>query len=300
MIDIPIKKRRPGEAVHVDTTGPITMVCYGESRSGKTAFGATMERPLVLADATEGGWTTIQTMDQNLWYEPDVEPIVWGIKTITDVPAAIQRAQPLIASGRIKSLVFSSITFYADLYLKFLTDTMGGANADNRKVYGALGVHLRQLRVDIHNLGLNTSWEALVQEADDEHPKARPAIPGNQGPKFAAGCSYLFYFNRTVTAARPGAPGTPAIPAQQKFEIRTAQFGKYIAGGRDGGVLADPLPGRTFRDLQNALSRGINTPVASVPSTPGGEAPAASPIASPAAVSPGVAPAKRVFRRPGS
>lgn len=262
--DIIISTERTIEA----PTGPITLLLYGDMRSGKTRFAATMPRPLFLAEHSEGGWTTIQTMDRSLWYEPNFPPIVKTIENVGDLVPLVQTARDLIKSGRVQTVVVDSITFYADLYLAFLTQGLLPEKQDPRQIYGKLGVHLREKRVEVHRLGVNVAWLALAADPDDDHPNIRPMIPGKEGAKFGAGCSFILYF-RKIKASRDGGA------AREYFDIFTRNEGKAIAGGRDGGTLPSPLPGNTYRDFMAAFdATRIVTPAAALVS------PTGAPIAS--------------------
>lgn len=227
-------------------TGAVTLLLYGDMRSGKTRFAATMPRPLFLSEYSEGGWTTIQTMDRSLWHEPDYPPLVWTIENVADLTLLIAKARDLIKSGRVQTVVVDSITFYADLYLAFLTQGLLPEKQDPRQIYGKLGVHLREKRVEVHRLGVNVAWLALAADADEDHPNIRPMIPGKEGAKFGAGCSFILYF-RKIKAVRDG--GAP----KEHFDIYTRNEGKAVAGGRDGGTLPSPLPGNTYREFMAAF-----------------------------------------------
>lgn len=227
-----------------------TFLTYGDTRSGKTRFSATFPRPLFLADATERGWETIANMSDDAFFEPGVKPIVWGIKEMNDMSQALGsigstqvagRIDPLIASGRVKTIVISSITFYADLFLNGTIANM--TKYDPRAAYGALGNHLRDLRVKAHSKGVNVVWEALAKhpepaQFDKEGQLTQaataggPMIPGQQGDKFAAGVQALWYFRKTYNNGEKNPP---------TFEIRTQPYGKYVAGNRLGDR-ADSLP----------------------------------------------------------
>lgn len=224
-----------------------TIVGYGATRSGKTHFAATAPRPLFLSDATESGWTTIQNMDRELWYEPGHKPIVWQIREVVDLAQAFARAQPLIAAGKVRTVVIDSLTFYADLYLAWAYKA--SEKQDTRKIYGDLSINLRQTRVQWHGLPINVIWLCLVKEPDEENKQAGPLIPGQQASKFAAGVDNIMYFRRTADA----------------FAIHTKTTGVYVAGGREGAkVVPNPLPGSTFRDYLRAIgdpAQAVDGPV---------------------------------------
>jgi hypothetical protein len=235
MREIRITPRKPGEAAPVNTSR-ITVLGAGAPRSGKTRFAATFPRPLILADETEGGYTTVETMDSALWYEPNIPPRVWAIGNVTEFNQAIPEANNLIAKKEIQSIVVDSITFLADLMLAHLFSVLG--TGDNRKVYGQLGVQLRDLRVKVHALKANVFWACLIQPPDEDHPLPRPSIPGKQGMAFGAGCDYILEFQRSVDKG------------VTRHSILTQSA---IAGGRDSGALPPILPVPTYRGLVTLL-----------------------------------------------
>ncbi|MGH7178685.1 MAG: AAA family ATPase [Tepidisphaeraceae bacterium] len=214
-----------------------TFLTYGDSRTGKTTWAASFPRPLFLSDVTEGGWDSIANMDDDQLFEPGVKPLVWGIEEMADMTIARERALPLIAAGRIQTIVVDSLSFYSDLYLNFLV--MQQSKKDMRAAYGDLGNHLRDLRVKMHSLNVNVVWLCLARHPDDDVPTGRPMIPGQQGDKFMAGVHYIFHSR--VDQQKQGQVLLPPV-----FEMRTRKFFNYIAGNRLGGRavdLPDPLVG---------------------------------------------------------
>jgi hypothetical protein len=182
--------------------------------------------------------------------------------------------------GEIQTIVVDSLTFYADLFFSTLDAAARstGRTPDNRRLYQDLGAHLKDLRIRVHMLPVNVVWLALEKSADPENPIGGPMLPGQNAAKFAAGCDYIFY-HRSYQIR-------PIDPVQ--WEVRTRRFGQYPAGGRDEGLLPDPLgyygevddkpepifvTDCTYRTLAEAL--GINPPqevkpTSIVPSTDNG------------------------------
>jgi hypothetical protein len=238
-----------------------TFLLYGDTRSGKTQFGATFPRPLILADVTEGGYHTIAEMDPALWFEPDVEPIVWGIENMNDMSIARDRAAPLIANGTIMSIVVDAFSFYTDFYLNFIIGMQ--TKPDNRSAYGDLGKHLRDLRVQWHRLGASVAWNCLAKHPDSDDPKGRPLIPGQQADKFSAGVDFLFYL-RLEQIKQNGKV------VQENFNVHTRQYGQYIAGNRLGqraDQLPDPFMG-TYADLLQYIGYDLAAVRAAMPKRP--------------------------------
>jgi hypothetical protein len=214
-----------------------TFLTFGDSRSGKTTWAASFPRPVFFSDVSEGGWDSIANMPDDQLFEPGVKPLVWGIEEMDDMLKARAKVAPLIAAGRVKTIVIDSLSFYSDLFLNFLVGAQ--TKKDVRAAYGDLGNHLRDLRVKIHALGVNVVWLCLAKHPGDDVPTGRPLIPGQQGDKFMAGVHYIFY-SRTSQEKR----GTEQGPTV--FEMRTRKYNNYIAGNRLGGLAAnlpDPLIG---------------------------------------------------------
>ena len=206
----------------------ITALSYGQSRAGKTRFSGSWPRPLFLSDATESGWTTLANMDRSVLFETDRPPVVWAIETAADMKMALRDAEPMIRKGEILTVAIDSLTFYADLFFNFL-DASG--RVDQRQLYQKLAQHLKDLRIQVHQLGCNVVWLALEKSPGEDSPVGGPMLSGQNAQKFAAGCDYVFYH-------RSHQP-TPISPVS--WEIRTKRYQNYAAGGRDEGRLTDPL-----------------------------------------------------------
>ena len=228
---------------------------YGVTRSGKTHWAATMPRPLIIADISESGYKTILNMDRSMWFEPDVEPIVIGIDAMNDIAQLMQpggRVDMLINSGRIKSLVFDAFTYYCDFFLAHLTriDTKN----DNRKIYGDLGKHLREVRTICGTKGINQAYCCLEEPPDTEAgTKGLPQIPGGQKGKFAGGVDFLWHATFRNVIEKGAVVGAVR-------EMRTKPDGPWIAGNRLGmnaDVLPDPFIG-TYSDLLAVLGYDVD------------------------------------------
>jgi hypothetical protein len=223
-----------------------TFLVYGDSRSGKTTWAATFPRPLFLSDVTEGGWDSIANMNDDQLFEPGVKPLVWGIEAMTDMVTAREKAAPLIASGRVQTIVVDSLSFYCDLFMNFLL--MNQVKKDTRAAYGDLGNHLRDLRAKTHMLNVNVVWLCLARHPDEVEPLGRPMIPGQQADKFMAGVHYIFH-SRVDQQKR----GQELLPPT--YEMRTKKYAGYLAGNRLGGkanLLPDPFVG-DYQTLVEAL-----------------------------------------------
>lgn len=244
-----------------------SILSYGRSRSGKTRFAATFPRVRFLSDASERGWTTIETMPDECYYEPSVPPEVWPIDDSSQMAEALAMSKADVFAGKILSLAIDSLTFYADSHFAWLfqqaAKTAGSKPVDTRALYGALAQHLQNLRIDIHKWPCNVIWLALEKSPDSDNPQGGPLLTGQSAQKFPAGCDHVFY-HRSYTG-----PGEVDGKVEQCrfYEMRTAPFGQYLAGGRDSGLLPDPIFDPSYRQLAEALD--IPDPVAALTQPPG-------------------------------
>lgn len=274
-----------------------TFLNYGDTRAGKTEFGATFPRPYIIADATEHGHETIRRMNRDKWFERDVPPRVVLIENMNDYGKAIEAVKPLIAARQVLTIVNDAFSFYCDFFLNGIVAAQ--SKPDMRQAYGQLGMHLRDVRVKTHSLGVNSMWCCLAKHPEADDPKGRPMIPGQQGDKFAAGVDFLVY-----SRAEPVKEGGKV--SHYRHYVHTRQYGPYICGNRLGAIadmLPDPFEG-TYADfithlgydadaIRAALPK-ITRPMAIAATT--APAPAAKPAA--IAVKPVPVPVKTVPIKP--
>jgi len=219
-----------------------SFLLYGDTRSGKTQFAATFPRPLIIADVTEGGYETVSTMDRSLWFEPGREPIVKGVENMNDLAALSPWVDAQIKLGNIYTIVFDAFSFYCDFFLAQLT--RANPTIDNRKLYGQLGVHLREIRTNYAAKGIAVVWLTLAKHPETDDPKGRPMIPGMNSDKFAAAVDFLFH--TTKEQIRDGGK-----IVGERYDVHTRPHGPYMAGNRLGAkadMLPNPFNG-TYADL---------------------------------------------------
>jgi len=224
--------------IDLDSESPnkrVTVLSYGAMRSGKTRWAATFPRPLFLSDNTETGWTTIKHMDPNSFFEPGRKPDVWSLEKASDMAESLKRLEDALNEqpGKYLTVVVDSLTFYADLYFNMLDGIArsGNRTPDNRKLFMDLAAHMREVRIRVHNMNINVVWLCLEKQPTAEEPTGGPMLSGQSAQKFAAGCDYVFY-HRSFQL-------NPTRPLE--WDIRTRRFNQYPAGGRDGGLVPDPL-----------------------------------------------------------
>lgn len=236
-----------------------TILSYGRSRSGKTRFLGSFPRPLILAEASERGWKTLETMPEDAFYEPDRPPIVWPIEDAAQMAQALEEIPALIEAGLVLTLGVDSLTFYQDAFFNFLKKKWAqnnpGKPIDTRSLYGTLADHLGDLRQRIHAWRCNVVWLALEKAPDTDTPTGGPLLTGKARERFPAGCDHVFY-HETYTLPNPD-----NNHEQEKFyEMHTSSYMKWLAGGRDSGLLEPSIFNPTYRIIAEQL--GLPDPLA--------------------------------------
>ena len=275
-----------------DTLTQITVTNYGDTRTGKSVFAATFPRPLIIGDTIERGWKSVLTMPDAMRFEPDVEPIVWGVEAMNDLSKMYGQMDALIASGRISSISFDAFSFYCDFFLSNIVRLQ--TKPDQRGAFGDLGRHLREVYTQLQQRRVNVIWNCLAKHPDIDDKgvlvaKGRPMIPGQQADKFSAGVDFLFY-SRVET-----------INKVDHYRIHTRNYGNYLAGHREGinaDRLPDPFTG-SYSDLITHLGYDADAIRAALPKLNGSAKPlnggkpaVVAPVAKPAvATAPIVRPA---------
>lgn len=225
----------------------LTFMFYGDSRTGKTRMLATFPKPLIIADASERGYETIAWMAKSspeLFYDPAVLPEVWAVADAKEMAEAIGDAETQMRANpaRWRTVGFDSLTFIADSYMAMIAANQGD-KFDPRRAYGDLAQRLSFLMTRANQLPAHVVWTSLAKNPDvDEKGNAVGAagllLAGQTADKAPARCNYWFYF----TAFGNG-----------QFAVRTRKYGRYPAGGRDMGALADPLPEASYRAIEEGL-----------------------------------------------
>lgn len=247
---VPVKNRRLTQ---------LTAMLVGDSRAGKTHFAATWPRPLFLMDASEHGWTTIQYMNPDDWYEPNREPYIIGIEEPKDLTSCLvglreqADGKPVsikdwpLPPGRdeVGTVVIDSLTFYADAFFSHLEVQAAGSGkpVDTRKLYGDLHSHLRYLMIQVHKLPYHVIWTALPKEGD-VGAMSGALIAGQTATKAPARCDLWLYCNKSESR-QDG-------QTQIDYEVHTQNYRGMKAGHRFGDRLP-PTMEPFFDAFEDAL-----------------------------------------------
>lgn len=247
---VPFQIRRGGNASATAITRYRTFFCYGVTRSGKTRFSGTFPNVLVIADASERGFTTLETMPEDDYYHPGNPPVVFPVRNQQEMTLALAIAERWVRAGLIDTVVIDSATYYANTYLTVekMRSRAATGQVDTRALYGALAEHMANVRIQIHSWPCHVVWTALISPPDDNKPGG-PALAGSSKDTFPAGCDHIFIHRVWEHPGYEATDTEPAQPPYTVFEARTKPYGKYIAGSRDGGRLPDPIFFPTFRSI---------------------------------------------------
>ena len=228
----------------------ITVLVYGESRTGKTRLTGTFPRVFAISDGVEGGFETYGYMPNEEFYEPDHPPVVAspqgekkpGCFSIADVNASLAYLEDEVKNhpGRFQTVVIDSLTFLSDLYEDHFSRVFREEIEKNRWfLYQKLKTTLRSLMITVHKLPLNVVWTALA--SSDEGSTAGPLIGGQTQKKLPAACNLLLYMNMFQRGSDD--------PVR---ELRTKKYGKYAVGHRYGDLLPDPVE-PSYRALMDSI-----------------------------------------------
>ena len=213
-------------------SGHLRMMIVGPPSSGKTTMAASAPKPLFICDSTEGGWATIESMDPNLWWDPNVPPEVWIVEKamptqghIGDTNEMLQRLERMAAQGNFpySTVVIDPISIYADRIVSELQ--LAEAGRDNRQVYGDLANHLRVIFMRFHALPCHVMWLSHINR------DGGLAVAGQMSDKIPALCDYKWL--TWVDATNPLAP--------PRYELHTKPFQKWTFIGGRGPELPNPM-----------------------------------------------------------
>lgn len=169
---------------------------YGRTGVGKTFFGGTFPRPLILSPYSEGGIVTLRK-------RPGIDYL--DIYDSGDMITALEELHGLARQGKLRerwdSLIFDSITLYCEQYINELVAQVPGNKKMMRRVdWGQLDSHLRTLTVIAHELPLNVWWMALEDHDKDQDSgsilAAYPMLYGKRSAKILASMDIVLWHEK--------------------------------------------------------------------------------------------------------
>lgn len=212
--------------------------------SHNTRFASTFPRPLFLSEQTEEGWTTIEGMNPELFWESRFTPVVEAISSAEEMVALIKKYTPSIQKREFKTLVVDSLTFYGESYLDKLS--RAAAYKDGRQLYQAFYGHIYFLMVEIHKLPCNVVWLCGLREPEKPGMDGGPALPGKAGRIAPSACSYLLH---AKTVERDPDEG-------EVWEMHTKRCGWFPARQRGAPKdIQSPLEEISFRGFLGAMKK---------------------------------------------
>lgn len=233
-----------------------TFCCYGNTRCGKTQFAATFPNPVFISDMSERGWVTLENMNVVDFYYPEFEIVVLPVGDQAQVTIAMQHVEQWIRQGYFDTVVFDSLTFYAESWFNDQHQKMIRAGSvDTRSLYGAMAQHLSNLRTQVHKWPCNVVWTALASPPEDK-AEGGPMLSGKSKFRFAAGCDHIFYHRKYQHTFQddPAEDGTVPAPYEATvFEAVTRNMPGYVVGGRDNGKIPDVVHYPTYRQIAECL-----------------------------------------------
>lgn len=193
----------------------------GRVCSGKTSFAATTPRPLIIADAAEGGAKTLEFMDPAMWWDPAFAPDVVEIENMMELPQFVTK---LLGDKTIKNqtVVVDSLSIYAQRVMRELKAANPGG--DGRQRYGELSDALSALVSRVHSLPMHVIWLCHVDE------EMQLSVPGKATASLWAYMDYKWMTHVDTSAKKA------------EFQLHTTPFLRASWLGGRSGMNALPSP----------------------------------------------------------
>lgn len=172
-----------------------TALIFGPSGAGKTHFFGTLPKLAWLGSLREDGFTTIQNMERECFYDPKRPPTLYPVNGIEEMMAHLFRdVLPAAAKGHFESIGIE-LTGHADDVLR-LQEQAGVTGWD---LYGNLERHIQNIDLRVKALPRVRIWyNALATEPGRE--TGGPLLAGKQlARKIPAYCSTTAYLRQEET-----------------------------------------------------------------------------------------------------
>jgi hypothetical protein len=218
-----------------------TSIHYGLTRSGKTRFLATFPRPAIITSKREAGAVTIDCMDRNCWYEPEIEPEVYEVSSVPETMQHLTRdIMPKVQRGLIKTIGIE-LGIYSDDVIKSAPIVDGNAWAKYALLEAHIIDHLDKW-IKTATMGVRLAYNALAKPPDKIGDTGGLDVPGKAvAKKLPPLCEVIGYMH------------AEAGEKETEYVIHYSPCGPYIAGHRYGDRLPRFVKNVTFRDIENLL-----------------------------------------------
>jgi len=211
---------------------------YGRTGVGKTYFGGTFPKPLVLNAYTEGGIVTLR--------KKSVDAV--DIYDAADMLNVLQELRDMADKGTLRwhSLIIDSITLYCEQYINELVQQSPGSKKMMRRVdWGQLDTHLRTITDMAHKLPMNIWWMALEDHEKDAEGgviSAYPMLYGKRSAKILASMDIVLWHEFVKTGKNQ----------KNVYRCHSKPYLYYDAKDRFD-VLPSPMQNPSFKQIAEAI-----------------------------------------------
>lgn len=252
----------------------VTVFLFGPIGTIKTTWAGTWPSPVFLSAGQEGGDDSLSMLPQ---ITGCATPPVYMIDNCKKMLDKVEFICNHYERFGWKTVVFDSITFYADLWIRELTEVRiaQGKKKKGEEDYGMqmrdwgfLEAHLcKDLAQRLHKTKLNVIWIALQKEKGSVNPdgtriveSVEPMVPGSSAIKLPAMCKMVIHADKKLTAD-PNNPGrmisTPVYYTAPSHIVKLPRhkYGNSFAEG----CLVDSQYGTwpTFRAVDERIGQFI-------------------------------------------
>jgi len=217
-----------------------TSFWYGVLRTGKTRLAATFPRVAWFGSVREGGYRTIQNMNPQDFYEPNVPPKLFGIKTPDEFMAHLRRdVEPLVVKGAIKTIALE-LSIYSDETIR------ARANEQTWDKYADLEKHIIFVDELLKGWPIRVCYNALAATEDDKKKPSGVLMAGRAVPrKLPSLIDSVAYMRGESLEEGSG----------RRFVAHFEPYGAFPAGHRYGERFPLRLRNPTFRAME-AIYKG--------------------------------------------
>lgn len=269
--------RLPG----LDSSPGLSIFLFGGFGTRKTSVAATFPAPLFLSCGTEHGDRALPYVTQ--LYGVPVPPI-FTVPSPTKLMEYIDWIVRYAKQAGFGTIVFDSLTYYADLWMSTLMsrrregmrssrmteEQIADALQMRKQDWGAMETHLmKDVVARVHGTGLNAIWivvEKKLMENDEKAQSARqigvaPYITGATAGKLPGLCDMIVHADKKLVADKQGKL-VHEITWSTDPTMMTKDLRHRFANSFPEGRIVDPsgFPGPTFWGFYSRIPQAIYVP----------------------------------------